>query len=132
MITRTKSAWSLLGRVVFASIFLFAGVGHFASPGVFEKIVPPYLPWHRGLVWISGGFEIALGALLLVPRTSRLAGWGLIALLIAVFPANVYLYQHQEILPGPAWAHLLRLPMQAVLIAWAYAYTRPPRREAAA
>ena len=62
--------------------------------------MPPYLPYHRPLVLLSGVFEVALGVLLLVPRFSRLAAWGLIALLIAVFPANIYLYQHQEICPS--------------------------------
>jgi uncharacterized membrane protein len=64
------------------------------------------------------------GLLLLVPRFSRLAAWGIIALLIAVFPANVYLYQHQDILPGPPLLHVLRLPLQAVFILWAFWHTK--------
>jgi uncharacterized membrane protein len=88
------------------------------------KIMPPYLPWHRSLVFVSGVAEIGLGALLLVPKFSAIAAWGLIALLIAIFPANVYLYQHQEILPASPTLHLLRLPLQGVLILWAWAYTR--------
>ena len=112
---------------MFASLFLIAGVGHFASTESFVKIMPPYLPYPRELVLISGAIEIALGVLLLVPRTSRLAARGLVALLIAVFPANIYLYQHQEILPQFPYSstlHLLRLPLQGVLILWALAYTR--------
>ncbi len=88
------------------------------------KIMPPYLPWHRPLVFVSGVAEIGLGALLLVPKFSAIAALGLIALLIAIFPANIYLYQHQEILPASPTLHLLRLPLQGVLILWAWAYTR--------
>jgi uncharacterized membrane protein len=119
-----ESAGKLVGKWIFAAIFVFGGVGHFVKPGAYMKIMPPYLPWHRTLVLVSGVFEIALGALLLVPRVSRLAAWGLIALLVAVFPANIYLYQHQEILPAQPLFHLLRLPLQGVLIWWAWVYTR--------
>ena len=103
------------------------GVGtlHFVQPGFFVKIMPPYLPWHLELVYLSGVFEAALGLALLVPRTSRLAAWGIIALLIAVFPANIYLYQHQELLPASPMVHFLRLPLQGVFILWAYWHTRP-------
>ena len=102
-----------------------AGTTHFVNPDFFLKIMPPYLPWHLPLVYLSGLFEIALGVLLLVPRFSRLAAWGIIALLIAVFPANIYLYQHQDLLPASPLVHLLRLPLQAVFILWAYWYTKP-------
>ncbi len=98
---------------------------HFVRPEFYLKIIPPLLPWHLGLVYLSGFFEIALGLLLLVAKFSRLAAWGIIALLIAVFPANIYLYQHQELVPGSPILHLLRLPLQAVFILWAYWHTRP-------
>src|SRR4051812_32138643 len=114
----------LAGKGVFATLFVVAGIGHFVATDFYLRIMPPYLPWHRPLVLLSGIIEIALGVLLLVPRTSTSAAWGLIALLIAVFPANVHLYLHQEIWPLPPLVHLLRLPLQAVLILWAYAYTR--------
>jgi uncharacterized membrane protein len=61
----------------------------------------------------------------LVPRVSRLAAWGIFALLIAVFPANIYLFQNQEILPAPPVVHLLRLPLQGLFLLWAYWHTRP-------
>ena len=86
--------------------------------------MPPYLPWHLPLVYASGVAEISLGLLLLVPRYSRLAAWGIIALLIAVFPANFYLFQHQDILPAPPLVHLLRLPLQGFFILWAWWHTR--------
>ena len=86
--------------------------------------MPPYLPFHRELVYLSGLFEIALGITLLIPTLSQLAAWGIIALLIVVFPANIYLYQHQEIVPASPLVHLIRLLLQAVLIFWAYCYTK--------
>jgi len=86
--------------------------------------MPPYLPLHLELVYLSGFIEIALGVLLLVPRFSRFAAWGIIALLVAVFPANIHLYQHQEIFPLPPIVHLLRLPLQGVFFLWAFWHTK--------
>src|SRR5882757_5425295 len=111
-------------KYLLAIFMIGAGTVHFVQPEFYLKIMPPYLPWHLALVYLSGFFEIALGALLLVPRFSRLAAWGIIALLVAVFPANIYLFQHQEILPAPPLVHLLRLPLQAVFILWAYWHAR--------
>jgi uncharacterized membrane protein len=119
-----RSGWKLAGKWVFGALFIVAGFLHFVRPDAYMKIMPPYLPWHQPLVILSGLAEIGLGVLLLVPRFSPLAAWGLIALLIAIFPANIYLYQHQEILPAPPTVHLLRLPLQGVLILWAWVYTR--------
>lgn len=101
-----------------------AGVMHFINSGFFLKIVPPYFPLHLELVYLSGVCEIALGIALLIPKFSRSAAWGIIALLIAVFPANIYLYQHQEIVPATPTVHFLRLPLQGLLILWAYWHTR--------
>ena len=99
LMTTQWANWKRVGKWVFGALFVVAGANHFRSPGMYMKIMPPYLPFHWALVLLSGVFEIALGALLLVPQVSRLAAWGLVALLIAIFPANIYLYQHQEILP---------------------------------
>jgi len=120
-----RTLWYLTGKVTFAILFISAGVGHFVATDFFLKIMPPYLPLHLPIVLISGVIEIILGALLLLPRYSRLAACGIIALLIAVFPANIHVYQHQELFPLPWFVHLLRLPLQGVLILWALAYTRP-------
>lgn len=120
---RTGLRWTLgLGMIAI-------GVLHFATPEPFVSIMPPWVPWHLAMVLISGAIEVALGVGLLVPRTRRLAAWGLIALYVAVFPANVHMALEgitpagsDPIAPWIAWA---RLPLQAVLIAWAWWYTRP-------
>jgi uncharacterized membrane protein len=112
-------------KYVQGALYVVAGMNHFINPAFYLKIMPDYLAWHEFLVFISGIFEVLLGVLLVIPRTTRPAAWGIVALLIAVFPANIYAYQHQEIFPdvSPTF-HLVRLPLQAVLILWAWWYTR--------
>ena len=119
--SRMKTA----SKYLLAIFMIGAGTMHFIRPEFYLKIVPPYLPLHLELVYLSGFFEVALGLLLLVPRLSCLAAWGIIALLIAVFPANILLYQHQDLVPASPTVHFLRLPLQGVFILWAYWHTRP-------
>ena len=117
-----------ISKYILAIFMIGAGTMHFVNPGFYLKIMPPYLPLHKELVLVSGIFEVLLGILLLVPKTSRLAAWGIVALLIAVFPANLYLYQHQDILPASPVIHFLRLPLQGVFILWAYWHTRTAKK----
>ncbi len=104
-----------------------SGVSHFRAPAAYIAIVPSALPSPAGLVFISGGAEV-LGALGLIPtRTRRFAAWGIIALLIAVFPANVNMAVARLPLGRrrlPGWALYARLPLQALLVVWAFWYTR--------
>ena len=109
--------------------YVFAGVMHFVNTDFYLRIMPDYLPAHRELVYLSGVAEILLGILVLIPATTEAAAWGVIALLIAVFPANVHMALHNipmqpEAAPNPV-ALWLRLPLQGVLIAWAWWYTHP-------
>ena len=101
--------------------FLFAGAMHFVKPRWYLAIMPDYLPAHRELVYASGAAELAGGAGVLSERTRRLAGWWLIATLLAVFPANVNMALNPErfarIPPAALWG---RLPFQAVFIAWVW------------
>ena len=117
-----------ISKYLLAIFMIIAGIMHFANPAFFLKIMPPYLPLHKELVLLSGVFELVLGVLLLIPQTSRMAAWGIVALLIAVFPANLYLYQHQDILPASPIIHFLRLPLQGVFILWAFWHSRPAKR----
>ncbi|MDA1312816.1 MAG: DoxX family protein [Acidobacteria bacterium] len=102
--------------------FLVTGVMHFTTVERFMAMMPASLPWHRELVYVSGVFEI-LGALgLLLPSTRRWAAYGLAALLLAIFPANLHVAMSGgsvEGLPQGAWYYWLRLPFQFVFIAWA-------------
>lgn len=126
--------------LLFAMSLLYVGAGvmHFLTPKVFERIVPPRLPRPLALVYLSGLAEILFGIGVLFERTRRRSAWGLVALLVAVFPANVHMATN-TVLPEPVpergrglarlalWA---RLPLQAVLVAWAWRYTRPPSADA--
>jgi uncharacterized membrane protein len=102
--------------------FLVTGVMHFTAVERFLAMMPPWLPWHRELVYVSGVFEL-LGALgLIVPATRRWAAYGLAALLLAVFQANLHVVMSGgsvEGLPQGAWYYWLRIPLQFVFIAWA-------------
>ena len=118
-------AFKLVVRVLFAAFFVIAGVTHFTNRDFFTAIVPPYLPWPVMLVYVSGVVEIVLGLMLLVPATTRIAAWGLIALLIAVFPANIHMAMNPQLYPDtPLAALLIRLPLQGVMVAIAYWFTR--------
>ncbi len=112
--------------MLLAALFVLAGVLHFVAPKPYVRMVPDYLPAHLALVYISGAFEILGGLLLLLPATRSFAAWGLIALLIAVFPANVHMALHHIGIgakPPPQWMLWARLPLQLVMIAWAYKFT---------
>ncbi len=113
-----------------AVFFVVAGLNHFLDEAFYLKLMPDYIPaeLHRPAVVVSGIAEVLLGVLLLIGRTRRLAAWGIIALLVAVFPANIYGYQHSEEIFGVSKAvHFWRLPLQGVMIAWAWWYTGPER-----
>ncbi len=117
-----------LTRWFLGVLFVLAGANHFLRTDFYLQIVPPYLPWHLALVYVSGLAEIALGLLLLLPRHTVLAAWGLIALLIAVFPANLHMALHPGLYPRfSPLALWIRLPLQGLLIAWIYWYARAAR-----
>ena len=107
-------------------LYVVAGVGHFAFTHAYERVMPAYLPAHHALVLLSGVAEITGGIGVLIPGRRRAAAWGLVCLLVAVLPANLWMAQHPELTPGvPQWLLWLRLPLQIPLIWWAWLYTRP-------
>lgn len=114
-------SWRLL-----ANVFIGAGINHFLMPRTYEKIVPPSLRGHaKEVVQISGVAEILGGVGVLVPSTRRLSGLGLVALLAAVFPANLYMAQQpDEFRKIPRWALYGRLPLQPLMMLWAWRATR--------
>jgi uncharacterized membrane protein len=112
-----------LSLVALAMIFCVAGIMHFVAPAPFVRIVPPWLPAPALLVFVSGVAEIAGGLGLLLPATRVAAGWGLIALLVAVFPANIRMLQAaHEARASTLWQTLLvlRLPLQPLLVYWVW------------
>lgn len=114
---------SLLGLSVF---FIYFGVDHFINPDFYLSIMPPSFPLHLEAVYISGLFEILGGIGVLLSKTRKLAGWGLFALLIAVYPANIYMALTPEAFPDiPLSALYFRLVLQFLFFYWAYSVTRP-------
>ncbi|MDL2343569.1 hypothetical protein QOL99_05325 [Deinococcus sp. MIMF12] len=115
----TESRRPAPGVLVLAALFVGAGVLHVVRPEPFDRIVPPGLPFSaRTATLLSGAAEVAGGLGLLHPATRPAARWGLLALLVAVFPANVHMAQHPERFPLPGWALWARLPLQPLLM-WA-------------
>ena len=117
---------------VMGVFYTAAGVMHFVAPGAYARVVPPQFPRPVALVYLSGIAEVVLGIGVLIRRTRQRAAWGIIALLIAVFPANVYMAtSDMATVIAPDWAGgiarvalWIRLPLQGVLILWAWWYTR--------
>jgi len=114
-----------LSLIVMGVFYISIGVSHFTSPIWYVQIVPPYLPYKLELVYISGLFEILFGGMLFFKKTRFLAGWGLILLLIAVYPANIYLAQTNgaamNTTPLVAWG---RLPVQFIFVGLAYWHSK--------
>jgi uncharacterized membrane protein len=111
--------------------YVVGGINHFANTDFYVPMMPPYLPLNVELVYLSGVAEIGLGVAVLIPAFRRLAAWGIILLLIAIFPANLHIALHNLPLGGRAeglgiW-NWVRLPFQAVFIAWAWWSTQPER-----
>jgi len=118
---------------VMGGFYVVAGAMHFVFPALYAQVIPPVFPRPLALAYLSGVAEVALGVGVLYPRTRRLAAWGIIALLVAIFPANVYMATSEVVITGgPAFigdpsstARWARLPFQAVFVLWAWWYTRP-------
>ena len=123
-----ESRTGRVGRWTLGFVFVGAGMFHLVLPGVYEPAMPPWLPSHRALILLSGVAEVAggLGVLWPRPAVQRAAGWGLALLLVAVYPANVWMAMAG--VGGPAWALWARLPVQGALVAWALAASGAVRR----
>ena len=114
---------SLFGISVF---FIYFGIDHFINPEFYLSIMPPIFPLHLEAVYLSGLFEILGGVGVLIARTRSIAGWGLLALLIAVYPANIYMALTPEAFPDiTLFALYFRLALQFLFFYWAYSITRP-------
>ena len=121
-----------IALILAAIFYVVAGSLHFFRPEFYLKIMPPYIPFHSAMVYASGFFEVLGGVGLLIPRTRRAAAWGLVALLIAVFPANLYMATNPvetgaaTLSPIVRWG---RLPLQLPLIWWVlWCTSRAPKK----
>ncbi len=123
---KSGSPGQTIALLLASAFFLAAGIGHFTHADFFVAIMPPYLPAHLELVHLSGVFEILGGVGLLLPPVRRAAGIGLIALLIAVFPANLHMAMNPELFPDMApLALYIRLPFQLVFAIWVLRVSQP-------
>ncbi len=116
------------GLFIMAAFYVLAGTNHFINPNFYKAIMPPWLPWHCFLIYFSGVCEIILGLLLIPKPTRKPAAWGIILLLVAVFPANIQMmlnYCDQQ--SAYLWVAILRLPLQLLLIGWAYQFAMKRR-----
>ena len=120
-----KSKIKTLSIIIMSLFYIGVGTNHIINPNWFVRIIPPILPFKIAIVYISGIFEIILGSLLIFPKTRCIAGWGLIILLLVVYPANIYVAltngEAMDTTPMIAWG---RLPFQFVFIGLAYWHSK--------
>ena len=121
-----EGIWKKVVLIGLAAFFINVGVDHFVNPDFYLSIMPPAFPLHIEAVYISGVFEILGGIGVLIPKFRRFSGWGLVALLIAVYPANIYMAISPDTFPDiPVSALYFRLVLQFIFFYWAYSVTRP-------
>ena len=118
--------WRKLSLIGLSLFFIYFGIDHFINPEFYLSIMPPAFPLHAEAVYISGFFEILGGMSVLIAPLRKIAGWGLVVLLICVYPANIYMAITPETFPDISKGLLyFRLPLQFLFIYWAYSVTRP-------
>ena len=121
-----EGIWKKIVLIGLAAFFINVGIDHFVNPDFYLSIMPPSFPLHIEAVYISGVFEILGGIGVLIPKFRRFSGWGLVALLIAVYPANIYMAISPDTFPDiPVSALYFRLVLQFIFFYWAYSVTRP-------
>ena len=118
--------WRKIVLFGLATFFINTGVNHFVNPDFYLSIMPPAFPMHLEAVYVSGFFEVLGGVCVLIPRLRKIAGWGLVALLVAVYPANIYMAINPDAFPDfPVALLYVRLAFQFVFFYWAFSVTRP-------
>jgi uncharacterized membrane protein len=124
---RFRSAFKILCLLVLTFLYISVGVKHFTNHNFFLAIMPPYIPYHNFMVYLSGALEIVFALMMLFKKTRFYGCWGIIVLLIAVFPANIYLYNSeipQKILSVTKHEALIRLPYQLPLLLFAFWHSK--------
>jgi uncharacterized membrane protein len=113
-----------LDLYIMGFIYVIAGLNHFRSPRLYLKIIPPYFPNPKILNYITGAAEIILGIGICIPLLSVISAWGIVALLIAIFPVHLFMFSNEKAGMGlPKIVLLLRMPLQIFLMIWAYSHT---------
>lgn len=111
-------------QYLIAVLFILAGMNHFRNPKLYERITPPYIPAKKTMVILSGALEMVFGLMILIPENQKIGAWGMITLLVLFFSVHIYMLQEESAgLKLPKWVLLLRIPLQFLLIFWAYQYT---------
>jgi uncharacterized membrane protein len=125
-VLKTMEILKTISLYVMAAAYTVAGLNHFRDPGLYRKIMPSYIPAPDLMILLSGIAEVILGLGLISKVTRPYAAWGVIALLIAIFPANFFMFQERDGIFSslPTWVLIARLPFQLLLMAWAYWYTK--------
>lgn len=110
-------------QYLIGALFVLAGANHFRKPKLYERIMPPYIPALPSMVMLSGIAEMILGFMILTPESQSLAAWGIIAMLVLFIPVHIYMLQNEKAaMKIPKWILILRIPLQFVLMYWAYQY----------
>lgn len=118
---------------LFVAFYVLSGIRHFTDPDFYVAMMPPYIPFHLELVYLSGVIEIALGVLAALPRFRQLAAWAVVAMLLAFMPVHIHMVINPELFPEvPPVALWIRIPLQGLFILWAYWFTRVEKPAAAA
>lgn len=112
-----------MSAYVLGGLLIIAGMMHFINPKLYKPMMPPWVPAHQLCIFLSGVAEVLLGIGLLINVTRNWAAWGCVLLFIAIFPANIYMLTSGKFHKIPQWVLFLRLPLQGVLIWWAYQFT---------
>ena len=118
--------WRKIVLFGLAAFFINIGINHFVNPDFYLSIMPPAFPMHVEAVYVSGFFEVLGGVCVLIPRLRKIAGWGLVALLVAVYPANIYMAITPDAFPDfPVELIYVRLAYKFVIFYWAFSVPRP-------
>jgi len=125
---KLPSSWvHLVLLIALSLLFINIGIDHFVNPDFYRNIMPAYLPMHTEAIYISGFFEILGGVAILFPKLRSMAGWGLVLLLIVVFPVNIHMAVNPNLFPDIPLSFLyIRLVLQFIIIYWTYFATQPP------
>ena len=123
---KLPSSWvHLVLLIALSLLFINIGIDHFVNPDFYRSIMPAYLPMHTEAIYISGFFEILGGVAILFPKLRSMAGWGLVLLLIVVFPVNIHMAVNPDLFPDIPLSFLyIRLALQFIIIYWTYFTTR--------